>query len=520
MAHGSVLWIWLQHQWMYFAASIIPVLLTLFFCWFFWRRYKTLWQSAENERMEMQAKLNHVAQDYQEIEDQSRQDARQLQALQQEITATDKRHQESMQEIARAKRSVSNYMANIEALRLERDRLQDEVNAGRADGDLAGKDLSASREELEALKEALSESEHRNSRLGTELQLMRTIRTEFQALRQDNIDLEEELAERRQASAPLEGRIEELTIDLQEAHDDREVALRELRHLRTELAQSRHHTSSTATSAVPSAGPTEPINDDQLGLIHPGPPAQIDALTVIDGVAEGMETKLNELGVYQYSQIANWTNDHVETFSQRLGFQDRIQRDRWREQAYAMLNHTEESSEPESESSLGEEASTPESESKLAQNDSMPVVIEELGEQELKPDSKIQGFAGLPKPPQNKVAEDFADHPSLFANIPAASTNGDQDDTSEDPELGPLFAERPTDIDDLTQIKGIAKVLEKRLHEVGVYRYKQVAQWSDKHVEAFSKRLSFHDRIQRDRWREQCIDLHHEKYGEELPFPS
>ena len=106
MPYGSESWIWMQHLWVYFAASIIPVLLTLFFCWHFWRGYKSRWQQAEDERVEAQSKMNRLAQDYQELEEQSRQDARQMQSLQQEINVTDQRRQESEQEIARAKRSV------------------------------------------------------------------------------------------------------------------------------------------------------------------------------------------------------------------------------------------------------------------------------------------------------------------------------------------------------------------------------------------------------------------------------
>ena len=61
-----------------------------------------------------------------------------------------------------------------------------------------------------------------------------------------------------------------------------------------------------------------------------------------------------------------------------------------------------------------------------------------------------------------------------------------------------------------------SRVIEGRLHEIGVFRYRQIGLWTDAQVEAFSKRLSFRDRIQRDRWREQCQELHREKHGETL----
>ncbi len=87
-----------------------------------------------------------------------------------------------------------------------------------------------------------------------------------------------------------------------------------------------------------------------------------------------------------------------------------------------------------------------------------------------------------------------------------------------DVELGLVFSDTPPEEeqDDLQQIKGVASVLEGKLHAFGIYTYKQIANWDDKTAEAFAERLSFKDRIHRDQWREQCAELHREKYGEAL----
>ncbi len=76
-----------------------------------------------------------------------------------------------------------------------------------------------------------------------------------------------------------------------------------------------------------------------------------------------------------------------------------------------------------------------------------------------------------------------------------------------DPALGLLYREPPPDADDLTKIKGIATVLEKRLHELGIHTYQQIASWEDRHVREFSSRLAFKDRIARERWVEQARAL-------------
>ncbi len=86
----------------------------------------------------------------------------------------------------------------------------------------------------------------------------------------------------------------------------------------------------------------------------------------------------------------------------------------------------------------------------------------------------------------------------------------------EDEKLGVVYKKRPSRIDDLKQISGVASVLEKKLHKFGVYRFKQIATWSQEHIDEFSERLSFKDRIDRDWWVNQAADLHREKYGEHL----
>lgn len=83
-----------------------------------------------------------------------------------------------------------------------------------------------------------------------------------------------------------------------------------------------------------------------------------------------------------------------------------------------------------------------------------------------------------------------------------------------DPKLGLVYKSRPAEIDDLTALKGIAKVLEQRLHEFGIYTYKQIAVWTDEQVKEFSSRLAFKDRIHREKWIEQAKELHLKKQGQ------
>lgn len=76
-----------------------------------------------------------------------------------------------------------------------------------------------------------------------------------------------------------------------------------------------------------------------------------------------------------------------------------------------------------------------------------------------------------------------------------------------DPALGLIYRVAPPDADDLTRIKGIASVLEKRLHDLGIYTWRQIASWEERHIREFSSRLAFKDRIVREKWVEQARSL-------------
>ena len=61
--------------------------------------------------------------------------------------------------------------------------------------------------------------------------------------------------------------------------------------------------------------------------------------------------------------------------------------------------------------------------------------------------------------------------------------------------------------DKLTNIKGIGPVLEKKLHDLGITRFSQIAGWSEADIEKISEHLSFKGRIQREEWVEQAANL-------------
>lgn len=70
-----------------------------------------------------------------------------------------------------------------------------------------------------------------------------------------------------------------------------------------------------------------------------------------------------------------------------------------------------------------------------------------------------------------------------------------------------LYGAAPDNIDDLKVISGVGPALEKRLNELGVYRYEQIASWKKADIKWVDDRLKFKGRIERDDWVKQAKKL-------------
>lgn len=88
----------------------------------------------------------------------------------------------------------------------------------------------------------------------------------------------------------------------------------------------------------PISGPLlpKPDYDPELGLVFKQAPEASDDLTQIKGVSPQIARKLQEFGIHTFAQIASWEERQVRELSNRLAFKDRIQRERWVEQARSL----------------------------------------------------------------------------------------------------------------------------------------------------------------------------------------
>lgn len=70
----------------------------------------------------------------------------------------------------------------------------------------------------------------------------------------------------------------------------------------------------------------------------------------------------------------------------------------------------------------------------------------------------------------------------------------------------------PQSRDDLTEIKGIGKVIESKLHVLGITSYDQIARFTAQDIERVDQVLDFKGRIQREHWIEQARELTQKKH--------
>lgn len=61
--------------------------------------------------------------------------------------------------------------------------------------------------------------------------------------------------------------------------------------------------------------------------------------------------------------------------------------------------------------------------------------------------------------------------------------------------------------DDLKQLSGVGPAIEKKLHELGVTTFAQIAEWGAAEIADFDDKLSFKGRIERDGWVDQAKSI-------------
>ena len=111
---------------------------------------------------------------------------------------------------------------------------------------------------------------------------------------------------------------------------------------RNHESDSEESNNVTAVASAPvetkaTVAPTKPaapaISDSWKPTLFAQAPDSVDDIKRIKGIGAVIEKTLNELGVYQFEQIANWDSNNCAWVDNFLAFPGRIAREDWVEQA-------------------------------------------------------------------------------------------------------------------------------------------------------------------------------------------
>lgn len=92
-------------------------------------------------------------------------------------------------------------------------------------------------------------------------------------------------------------------------------------------------TTAPTTALAPEPGMSAPADEEGKPAALSAPQGTADDLKQINGVGPVLESKLNDLGIYHFWQIAGWSPAEVEWVDGFLNFKGRITRDDWVSQA-------------------------------------------------------------------------------------------------------------------------------------------------------------------------------------------
>ncbi len=103
---------------------------------------------------------------------------------------------------------------------------------------------------------------------------------------------------------------------------------------------------------------------------------------------------------------------------------------------------------------------------------------------------------GTVNDPQASASSQMA---SAIANIPI-----DDKERAVGQEIGirprAIIMPEDSEIDDLKEISGIGIKIEEVLNELGVYNFKQIAEWSDENIDWIEDYLAFKGRVKKEEW--------------------
>jgi len=248
----------------------------------------------------------------------------------------------------------------------------------------------------------------------------------------------------------------------------------------TKVAKEAPRTTNTkpAEAPRPAARPpvVEPIRPDAAQapqVARPSKPIGIDApfndkadnLKLIKGIGAKNEKICNDLGVFHFVQIADWSSDEAAWVGHHMAFPGRVEREHWIPQAKLLASGGD------TDHSTGVKAGT--------------IALDEGADAPL----------------------DEAQTATLRESLPEQAAPVENETRHAGRRPYGLRAPRGGQRDNLKRIRGIGPQNESRLNGIGIWHYGQIAAWSAENTKWISSYLAASGRIEREKWVDQAREL-------------
>jgi len=214
--------------------------------------------------------------------------------------------------------------------------------------------------------------------------------------------------------------------------------------------------------------------------IRPAPPTPRDKLQRIRGIDAEIEKLLFAQAVSRYSQIALWSPADVARLDALLGANGRIGRENWIEQAQIL-------------SRGGDTAFSRDYDRRARGEASAAIVRPKLADANREAATIAAAQTGF------SPRTDLGALRSVRSEAYHGTAQG-----SAAPRIGAAKGMRSAPAEDLKRIRGIGVQIEKKLNQMGIVAYEQIANWTAEEIDRVSQSLDFKGRIERENWVEQA----------------
>ncbi len=230
--------------------------------------------------------------------------------------------------------------------------------------------------------------------------------------------------------------------------------------------------------------------------IRPAIAPSRDVLQRIGSISAELEKLLFSQGITRFTQIASWGTGDIERFDRLLGSQGRIARENWVEQAQILAKGGDTVHSREYDRRTTAPATPPQPAAAPAAVVRPKSITEAIRANAAAASQSASAPAGRPnisglRSVRSEAYTSATDAATAAAAAAAASS-------------GSAKVVRSAEIDDLKRIRGIGVLIEKRLNQIGIVNYGQIAEWTTDDIDRVSATLDFKGRIERENWVEQA----------------